>query len=184
VDSLKGHLLVATPRLIDPNFARTVLLMLEHTPEGAAGLVLNRPSGRTVADLAEAVFDEPLDWDKPIHVGGPVPGPVLVLHGAEELADQPVLTGLYSTVESVKLLELLRRQVEPSLVLASYAGWGPGQLEREIDENSWRSCPATAAHVLDAGAEELWEAVTRAIGQADVSTLIRGDTRAIDPTQN
>jgi putative AlgH/UPF0301 family transcriptional regulator len=74
--------------------------------------------------------------------------------------------------------------VEPSLVLASYAGWGPGQLESEIHESSWRSCPATAAHVFDTGAEELWEAVTRAIGQADVSTLIRGDARAIDPTLN
>ena len=78
MESLKGHLLVAARGLLDPNFARTVILMLGHGPEGAAGLVLNRPTDpRTIGEIAEQVFEEEIDWDKPIHLGGPVAGPLV-----------------------------------------------------------------------------------------------------------
>ena len=79
MESLKGHLLVATRGLLDPNFTRTVILILGHGPEGAAGLVLNRPTDKTIGEVAEQVFEEEIDWDKPIHIGGPVPGPLVVL---------------------------------------------------------------------------------------------------------
>jgi len=89
--SLKGHFLVASTSLDDPNFARAVLLIIEHTDEGAAGVILNRPTGATIAEIAEKVFDEPDDWDKPIHLGGPVPGPLMALHDLAHLGDQEVI---------------------------------------------------------------------------------------------
>lgn len=184
MDSYKGQLLVATPQLLDPNFVRTVLLMIEHNDEGAAGLVLNRPSGRTIAEIAASVFDEELGWDKSIHLGGPVPGPVLVLHQVEELADSEVGPGVFSTVDSDKLLELLRREPEPSLVLANYAGWGPGQLEREMDEDAWRTCAAAAEHVFWAGEDDLWDVVHRAIGQAALADILGLDGIPTDPSLN
>src|SRR5262245_32876803 len=103
VKSLKGHLLIATPQLLDPNFARTVLLLFEHSPEGAAGVILNRATEMTVSDVSAQLLEESIDWDKIIHLGGPVPGPLMALHGDEDLADRNALEGLYLTVEASKL---------------------------------------------------------------------------------
>jgi putative transcriptional regulator len=184
VDSYKGQLLVASPQLLDPNFVRTVLLMIEHNDEGAAGIVLNRPSGRTIAEVAASVFDEELDWEKPIHLGGPVPGPVLVLHQVEDLADSVLGPGLFSTVDSDKLLEILRREPEPSLVLANYAGWGPGQLEREMQEDAWKTFPAAPEHVFWNGEDELWDVVHRVIGQATLAEILGRNDIPADPSLN
>ena len=123
MNSLKGQLLVATTQLLDPNFGRTVVLILEHNDEGAVGVILNRPTQARVTDLAGQGFDESTDWDKPIHLGGPVPGTVLVLHAVEELSDVEILPGVYSTAEASKIQQLISRQAEPSLILANYAGW-------------------------------------------------------------
>ncbi len=132
--SLKGQLLVATSDLLDSNFFQTVILLFEHNDEGAAGVVLNRPIEASITDIAEQVFEAPFDWDKPIHLGGPVPGPLMILHQVSELADQEIMPGLYSTIEAQKVQEALRQRLEPSLIVANYAGWGPGQLETEISE--------------------------------------------------
>src|SRR5262245_27961695 len=111
--------------------------MLDHSDEGAAGLILNRPTEATVAAIADQVFEEPSDWDKPISLGGPVPGPMIVLHGVEGLSDQEVIPGVYSTVDAARVKELVRAKPEPALALANYSGWGPGQLDGEIKEGSW-----------------------------------------------
>src|SRR5262245_902575 len=126
--SLKGHLLVATPQLIAPIFSRSVILMLDHSDGGAAGLILNRPTEATIATIADQVFEEPSDWEKVISLGGPVPGPMVVLHAVEELGDKEVIPGVYSTVDADKVRELVRAKPEPALALANYSGWAPGQL--------------------------------------------------------
>ena len=143
MNSLRGHLLIATPGLRDPDFARTVLLVLEHDEGGAMGVVLNRPTGATLSDLAGKVFEEGFVWDRPIHLGGPVTGPFAVIHAIEDLADREVIPGVYHTVEATKVQEIISRKPEPSLAVANYAGWGPGQLEGEFDEGSWLTLPAT-----------------------------------------
>ncbi len=114
MDSLKGQLLVATPRLLDPNFRKTVLLMLEHSDSGAVGVVLNRATEATVEDLSEQVLQERFEWDKPIHIGGPVPGPLIVLHTVAEQADQEVIEGLFSTVDAAKIQDLFRAAPNPA----------------------------------------------------------------------
>jgi putative transcriptional regulator len=141
--SLKGHLLIAAPRLRDPNFARTVLLVLVHDEGGAMGLVLNRPTGTMISDLAGKVFEEGFVWDRPIHLGGPVKGPFTVIHALEDLADREVIPGVYQTIEATKVQEVISRKPEPLLAVANHSGWGPGQLEGEFDEGSWLSLPAT-----------------------------------------
>jgi putative transcriptional regulator len=182
--SLKGHLLIAAPALDDPNFARTVILVLEHAGKGAMGLVLNRPSGATVSDLAGKVFVEDFAWDKPIHLGGPVAGPFVALHAIEDLADLEVIPGVYHTFEATKVQEVISRRPEPSLAVVNYAGWGPGQLEDELDEGSWLTSSATMEHVFWHGADGLWKALVREANARKLSELLGFWPVPTDPRLN
>ncbi len=184
MNSLKGHLLVATPQLLDPNFVRTVLLMFEHNEAGAAGVILNRPTEATISDISAQFLEERVEWDKPIHLGGPVPGPLLALHTSEALSDQEVLTGVYSTVEAGRIRELIRNRAEPSRIIANYAGWGPGQLEAEIADQSWYSLPAKAEHVFWSSDDDLWEFVSREIRSRRMSQWLGLRELPDDPSMN
>src|SRR5437588_7519500 len=88
MQSLKGQLLIASAQLTTPIFARAVILMLDHNDEGAIGVILNLPINTVITDLSGKIFDEDFEWNKPLHLGGPVPGSLTVLHTLEEFADQ------------------------------------------------------------------------------------------------
>jgi putative transcriptional regulator len=170
--SLKGHLLIASPTLVESFFTRTVILMLDHTDEGAAGLVLNRPTEATVADIAETVFSEAIDWDKPLNLGGPVSGPLMVIHEVEDLSDQEVFPGLYHSVELSNVRQAVIDRTEPSMILANYAGWGPGQLESEFEVDSWLTLPATRDYVFWDGKKDLWEVVVHTVNARQLSEFL------------
>jgi putative transcriptional regulator len=164
VESLRGHLLIAGPSLLDPNFWRTVVLVGEHTEEGALGVVLNRSSETTVDEaLPElALLAEEMGT---VHVGGPVqPAAVVVLADFAEAADAESLV-----VESVGFLPA---EIEPDTlgelrrarVYVGYAGWGPGQLDVELEEGSWIVEPAQPDDVFTDDPEGLWSDVLRRKG--------------------
>lgn len=164
MDSLKGQLLVAGPGLLDPNFWRTVVLVGEHSEEGALGVVLNRASETTVEEAAPELA-RLADGMGRIHVGGPVqPSAVVVLADFVEPPDDDALV-----VESVGFLPA---EVDPdelgelrrARVYVGYAGWGPGQLDGELDEGSWIVEPARADDVFTEEPEELWSTVLRRKG--------------------
>ena len=182
--SLKGHLLIATPGLMAPFFSRSVILMLEHNEDGAAGVVLNRPTETTVADIAEEVFSTPLDWEKLLLLGGPVPGPLMVIHQEPRLADREVIPGVFNAVEMSKVREALFDRLEPSLILANYAGWGPGQLEGEFDLDSWLTLPATLETIFWAGPIDLWDATVRRVNARKLSEFLGLGDSPIDPSLN
>jgi putative transcriptional regulator len=164
VQSLRGHLLVAGPSLVDPNFRRAVVLVGEHGEQGAMGVVLNRPSGATIGEavpeLAPLVSDSEI-----VHVGGPVqPSAIVVLADFEEpeRAGTIVLESvgfLPSEVEPDDLGELRRARV-----FAGYAGWGPGQLDDELAEGSWIVEPALPEDIFTESPDELWSDVLRRKG--------------------
>jgi len=181
--SLKGHLLVASPGLLDPNFARSVLLIFEHNKQGAAGVILNRPTVATISDISEQVFSEEFDWDKPLNLGGPVLGPLLILHESESLSDQEVMTGLFTTIDATKVQVLLRQRIEPSLIVANYAGWGPGQLEAEIKEGSWLLTPATTEMIFNSD-DDTWDAVVQKIEASDLPKILGIREVPDDPSLN
>jgi len=164
VQSLKGHLLIAGPGLVDPNFRRTVVLVGEHSAEGALGVVLNRASDATV-DEAVPELAELADDLGSVHVGGPVqPSAIVVLADFVEPDRASVLVldsvgFLPSEVDPDALGELRRARV-----YAGYAGWGPGQLDGELEEGSWIVEPALAEDVFTADPEELWSDVLRRKG--------------------
>jgi putative transcriptional regulator len=164
VQSLKGNLLVAGPGLVDPNFRRTVVLVGEHSEEGAMGVVLNRPSEATVVEAVPelGVLVQPPDV---VHVGGPVqPSAIVVLAEFEEpdRAASLVVDSvgfLPAEVDPDELGELRRARV-----FAGYAGWGPQQLDAELDEGSWIVEPALPDDVFAGAALDLWSEVLRRKG--------------------
>ena len=184
MNSLKGQFLIASPDLLTPFFTRTVILMLEHGEEGAMGVVVNRPTEATVADIAEQVFEEPFAWDKPIRLGGPVPGPLMVIHAEEGLAEGEVLPGIYTCVEAVKVREVILRRADPSLIVANYSGWGPGQLEGEFGEDSWLTLPATPEHIFWEGPRDLWDVVVKAVNARKLSEFLGLRDIPPDPSVN
>jgi putative transcriptional regulator len=164
VNSLRGHLLIAGPGLVDPNFWRTVILVGEHSEEGALGVVLNRAS-ETRVDEAMPELAALVDGLGLVHVGGPVqPSAIVVLADFAEPADESALV-----VESVGFLPA---EVDPdslgplrrARVYVGYAGWGPGQLDDELDEGSWIVEPALAEDVFTDAPDTLWSEVLRRKG--------------------
>jgi putative transcriptional regulator len=164
VDSLRGNLLIAAPGLVDPNFWRTVVLVGEHSEEGALGVVLNR-SSETPVDEAVPELAVLAGEMGDVHVGGPVqPSAVVVLAEFDEPPDSEALV-----IESVGFLPA---EIEPDMlgvlrrarVYVGYAGWGPGQLDDELDEGSWIVEPALAEDVFTDEPDGLWSAVLRRKG--------------------
>jgi putative transcriptional regulator len=164
VQSIKGHLLVAGPSLVDPNFRRTVVLVGEHSEEGALGVVLNRSSESTVGE-AVPELTAIVDGDEAVHVGGPVqPSAIVVLADFVDVerAGAIVLENvgfLPAEVDPDELGELRRARV-----FAGYAGWGPGQLDEELAEGSWIVEPAHPEDVFTTDPETLWSEVLRRKG--------------------
>lgn len=164
MESLRGHLLIAGPSLLDPNFWRTVVLVGEHSEEGALGVVLNRSSETPVEEALPELTLLAEDLGA-VHVGGPVqPSAVVVLADFvdPDAAETLVLDSvgfLPSEVEPDTLGELRRARV-----YAGYAGWGPGQLDGELEEGSWIVEPARPEDVFTDDPESLWSDVLRRKG--------------------
>ena len=164
MESLRGQLLIAGPALVDPNFWRTVVLVGEHSEEGALGLVLNRASDTSVV---EALPELALLADEmgAVHVGGPVqPSAIVVLADFAETdnAESLVVDSvgfLPAEVEPDALGELRRARV-----YVGYAGWGPGQLDGELEEGSWIVEPALPDDVFTDDPDGLWSDVLRRKG--------------------
>jgi putative transcriptional regulator len=164
VPSLTGQLLVASPGLFDPNFRRTVVLVTEHNEEGAAGLVLNRPTDAEVSDVVPQL-ESLVDDGEPIFMGGPVqPNGVLVLGEFVDPADAavPLFGSLgfpsLETPEDVVPLTTRRR------IFAGYAGWGSGQLEDELAREDWILEQARNDDAFTETPGELWADVLRRKG--------------------
>jgi putative transcriptional regulator len=160
VDSIRGHLLIAGPALGDPNFWRTVVLVVEHNEEGALGLVLNRPSETTVGE-AVPELQELIEPEADVLVGGPVQqSAVIVL--AE--FDDPAHAALIA-FDDVGILrtdtELTRGSVaiRTARAFAGHAGWGPGQLDDELERGDWILEPARRGDAFTAEPGKLWPSV-------------------------
>jgi putative transcriptional regulator len=157
-ESLRGQLLIATPSLFD-YFRRTVVLVIEHTPEGAMGVVLNRESETPLADAVPmlAAFADP---DELVRIGGPVsPQSVVALGQFDDVEDAGThVVGGLGTIDPDAGNESLRRV----RVYAGYAGWGPGQLDGELEADAWLVLPARAEDPFADG--DIWSDALRRKG--------------------
>ncbi len=162
--SLTGQLLVATPEMGDPRFARTVIYMVHHDATGAMGLVVNRP----FKEVSIALLLERLGMDKTgvrgdirVHYGGPVePGRAFIVHTTDYTAEgtQVIKNGIALTGRPA-ILRAIAAGTGPrrALFVLGYAGWAPGQLEAEIATGAWATAPADPGLVFGDNYEEKWD---------------------------
>jgi putative transcriptional regulator len=160
MESARGQLLIAGPALIDPNFWRTVVLIVEHSDEGAFGLVLNRPS-ETVVGEAVPEIEELVDPDEPLYIGGPVqPSGVVVLGRFEDPGDGVLLAfddiGVLGTGPSP---DEHAAGLRTGRAFVGHAGWGAGQLEEELERGDWILERARAEDAFSPSPRGLWSRV-------------------------
>jgi len=180
VETLGGQLLIAGPKLWDPNFRRSIVLIGHHDEAGAVGVVLNRVTEISVLEAVPPLAAL-VDPDEPVYIGGPVQPQAAVVVADFENPDRAEVIALGS-------IGFLPEEADPdeigglrrARVFAGHAGWGAGQLERELEEGSWIVEPARADDVFTSDPERLWSDVLRRKGP--VYDLLR--MMPMDPSAN
>lgn len=163
-ESLRGQFLIAGGRLRDPNFFKTVVLIVEHGPDGAMGLVVNRPSSVTVAHALTGHLELP-ENDDLVYVGGPVePAALFVIHDSADLdpTESPVVPNVYMGSSADVFEEIVRAGQDHDdrldyRVYCGCAGWGPGQLDDELARGDWLVLPASAGYVFHEDPYAVWD---------------------------
>jgi len=175
--NLTNHFLIAMPGLQDPNFYHTVTYICEHNPDGAMGIVVNRPMNIHLGDILEQMQIPCTELSRPkqpVYIGGPVSlDRGFVLHcSGQRWSSTLEITPQISITTSQDILEAMAcgQGPEESLVALGYAGWSPGQLEQELISNAWLSGPADPAIIFDLPVEQRWHAAARLLG-VDLDTL-------------
>lgn len=165
VRSLQDHFLIAMPAMADTNFKETVTYICKHDAEGAFGIVINRPSDLSLAEMLSQlamVLDDRSEAEQPIVLGGPVePQRGFVLHRSDLAFDGTLAAGSDIKVTvSTDILAAIGRGTgpKPVLIALGYAGWAAGQLEAELRANSWLTVPADPAIMFDTPFEQRWTA--------------------------
>lgn len=172
-DSLRGRFIIAAKHLNDPNFVRSVVLMIEHNAEGAMGVIINRPSTVSVANALSEHFDMPC-CEEPVYIGGPVePSALFVLHNRGDLDpdEAEILRGLYvgSSADAFETVVKTVAEECPDTQFRVYcgcAGWGPEQLESEIARGDWFTVPADACTLFADDPYAIWDELRQRVHRA------------------
>jgi putative transcriptional regulator len=172
-EQFRPTLLLSMPQLQDPNFARTVVLLCDFVPDGAFGLVLNRPTTMPASEMVK--LDPPVVGgnDLPLCIGGPVEperGWILLGAAPEDVEYRTIQEGLYLSTSPTLLRRILEARTPRARVLAGYAGWGPGQLDQELAQSAWLMADVELDLIFDIPLSEMWETAIRRLG-ADPSAL-------------
>ncbi len=167
---LTNQFLIAMPSMADPNFAGAVIYVCEHTPKGALGLVINRPTDLTLATLFERIEltlkDSP-KGESPVFFGGPVQiDRGFVLHAPVGEYSSSIKVGDIALTTSRDVLQSVAEGAGPGqmLVTLGYTGWGAGQLEDEMSENAWLNVSANADIIFNVPPSERFDAALKLLG--------------------
>ncbi|KAA5545150.1 YqgE/AlgH family protein [Roseiconus nitratireducens] len=184
-ESLSGKLLIASPYLGDPNFIRSVVLIVNHDEQGAFGLTLNRPTDRRLSQVVELSLPKgPVRDDDHLFEGGPVDGPLLALHDLQGVGapiGEPT-SRIWLTGDEDHLRLLLTRVDASVRFVSQYSGWGPNQLESEMQSGGWLVGPASAELVF-AAPSDIWEDSVKRCGREVLSSISPG-LQFTDPMVN
>jgi putative transcriptional regulator len=171
MDTLEGRLLVASPRLPDPNFHHSVVLIIQHNDQGAFGLILNRATDSSVGEIWSMVTSETIDNDAAVHFGGPVAGPLLALHTDRHSVEKQILPGLYFCTQKDHLTRVVMESAASFRLYSGYSGWGPGQLEGEIKGGGWMTLPAREEFIFG-DPDGMWKRAAQEIGEDITRPLV------------
>ncbi len=183
MESLAGHLLFASTQLGDENFVKTVVLLIQHSEQGALGVVVNRPTCKTIKELWQEVGDARCECEQPVYLGGPVSGPLMSVHTDGSLAEVEILPGLFFAAKKNHLDELVLQRDHAFKLFIGHAAWSPGQLEDEIEAGAWRTTPATTEYVFYEG-EGLWEDGSKRMGASMLQSILKIKHVPEDPSMN
>jgi putative transcriptional regulator len=164
----QGRLLVAAPTLMDPHFQRAVLVLLEHTDDGALGLVLNQPTDIQAVDALPEPLCDLIPEEQVIHCGGPVQPAAVIILAEFDSPDRSagIVVGHIGIVDPEDAEDDLAGHVSRLRIFGGYAGWAPGQLEVEIADGAWIDVQAEAEDIFTATPERLWSAALERKGGA------------------
>jgi putative transcriptional regulator len=180
---LQGQLLIASPHLLDPNFIKTVVLLIQHSDQGALGVVLNRPTSKKLKELWKEVGSAPCTSEQRVCLGGPVSGPLMAIHTNQSLAEVEILPGVFFAARREHLDGLVLRPADPLKVFFGHAGWGPGQLDNEVKAGGWLVVPATTEYVFYNG-EDLWERASKQAARSSLRSMLKLKHFPEDPSMN
>ena len=174
---LKGKVLVAAGELLDPNFARSIVLIVQHDENGAMGLVLNRPLETTVAEAWTQVSAVPYPNDDPLFQGGPCEGPLMVVHKEAERGQMEIGAGIFLSSDADAVKALVSDAIEPMKFFVGYSGWSPMQLEAELAEGAWNVAAVDIDEVF-ATPDQCWEVLIKKTRNRSLPAV---DPRRIPP---
>lgn len=183
MDPLTGKLLVATDGLFDPNFAKSVVLIVQHGDEGALGVIVNRPLAVTVRAIWQQVGESDCLIEGVVHQGGPCEGPLMVLHGDADASDLEVNADIHFTTNKDSIQKLVEAGMSPTKFFVGYAGWGKGQVEDEVASGSWLVVPAAADHVFEPDGD-LWQSLHKAANRTARASWLPAERIPDDPSVN
>jgi len=165
------YLLLATPTLLDPNFVQSVVLMGHHDTGGAMGWIVNRLHEKPVRELLAPAQQQGVHAETPLHLGGPVPADSLlaVFHSAIDGVESAEIAPGLLVSRSAHVLPLLFSRVHgeglvPGRLVFGYSGWGPGQLEHEMEEGAWLALPYDQNLAFSARIDDLWRRCFERLG--------------------
>jgi len=172
---LAPGILIAVPQMDDRNFSRSVVLLIEHNESGAMGIVFNRPSEIALSDIAREHGMEVHAGAGPAFIGGPVQRERgFLVHRRPEVGDSVQLRDdVYLSVSTDAMRALLAGDPAAYRLCLGYAGWGPGQLEKEMVAGGWLNSSITSKRIFDTPVEKIWDAVIRDLG-IDPAFLVQG----------
>jgi putative transcriptional regulator len=182
MNSLRGHFLVAAPRQLDPNFIKVAILVVGHTNRGAFGVIVNG-AGKDCSRFQQRNCRLCSGEKFRFNFGGPVTGPLMAVHTKASLGERQVLPGVFFSAKERNVLPLMWQAVQPCKILMGYAGWGPGELDDEVERGVWRVVPATPEQVFCEDCD-LWTHLSRQASRLQLRIMFNIRHIPADPLLN
>ncbi|MFN7731475.1 MAG: YqgE/AlgH family protein [Pirellula sp.] len=179
--SFEGQALLAAPSMEDPNFRRSVIYMVRHTPEDAIGLVINQPTGITVRHVIKTVTETEVPCDDPLYRGGPVDGPLVLIHDQPDASDLEMTPEIFLSSEAHHIRKVLANPDATFRLIDGFSGWGPGQLEAEWATGCWLRVDVSRSDIFS-DADDLWQRLIYRVGNEVIEPSklkIRNPSRAL-----
>lgn len=180
--SFAGNFLIASPYLSDRNFFRSVVLIVSHDEEHAFGFLLNRCHHESVCDNWSGGTGESCVRQEKLRCGGPLEGPIMLIHDEPEYAESQIVPGVYVTTTPELVNRGLSGPLGKIVPIAGYSGWGPGQLEAELEVGGWMTLPATQ-EIVFAEPDEMWNLAAAQVTR-EILPGVRKRHMPIDPQMN